>query len=388
MRMPSRSCAVAPGTRQSPELRPAVAQSRLTQSFEICDCADDNGIVAAPRRPSSSACGRTWSVPIDPDAVYGEPIVTRVYSQAGTSRVSAATRHRGLISFRPGVLVELFASTDTVSRRAGVGIREYVVGGGRRRSALRRPAIVYDNHPYREPDDGDQPNGQHQSFGEHRSLTTSITGTTNNNTIDNRRQAAPVANGGPAPDFYMQRPNLTAGIPPTRAERTPCPTAALAPAGPGCRANVRMDVRVWPAPAVPPRRAHHAAQAFPWAPPGQNVSRNEPTRFDPHQQTPDRCRTWTHANSSAAQAAQADAEPRPPGRTARASITRATGGTSSPGGSRQTPAIRRPNARERKLSRRRGARPQPSRSRNVRRSSIASLHRAPMRSSAKHRSAE
>jgi hypothetical protein len=237
--------------------------------------ADDNGIVAAPAQtiviePAES--GVVYVPDYDPDAVYGEPIVTRVYSQGWYEeppRDRGDLVATGLISFGAGVLVgELFASHGhREPPRWGWNSWNTSWGGGRPGGPHYggRPAIVYDNHPY----PVNRTTVINRTVNINRSVNVDRSNHIDNrhdfnNRIDDRRQAAPVAAAPrPAqPDYaHMQRPNFTAGM--TR------------PTAPNARPN------------VPPPQAQRADARGPefGQRPGQNVTQNGPTRFDPRQQT-------------------------------------------------------------------------------------------------------
>ncbi|MGY3232279.1 hypothetical protein ACVWWJ_003763 [Luteibacter sp. HA06] len=269
--------------------------------------ADDNGIVAAPAQtiviePAES--GVVYVPDYDPDAVYGEPIVTRVYSQGWYEeppRDRGDLVATGLISFGAGVLVgELFASHGhREPPRWGWNSWNTSWGGGRPGGPHYggRPAIVYDNHPYavNRTTVINRTVNINRSVNIDRSNHIDNRHDFNNNNIDNRRQAAPVATGArPAPPDYahMQRPNFTAGMThPTAPNARPAlpPPQAQAQAqaeAEGQRADGRgLAFGQRPGNPADPRNAN-AARAFRPSqnPPGQNVTRNEPTRFDPRQQ--------------------------------------------------------------------------------------------------------
>nr|WP_063573840.1 DUF3300 domain-containing protein [Luteibacter rhizovicinus] len=295
--------------------------------------ADDNGIVAAPAQtiliePAESDV--VYVPDYDPDAVYGEPIVTRVYSQGWYEepRERSDLVTTGLISFGAGVLVgELFASHGhREPPRWGWNSWNTSWGGGRPGGPhYGRPAIVYDNHPYpvNRTTVINRTVNINRSVNIDRSNHIDNRHDFNNNNIDNRRQAAPVANGArPAPPDYahMQRPNFTAGMTrptaPNARPALPPPQRQQVQAAQAQRADGRGPESGQRPGSPAEARNTNAAQAFhPGQPqPGQNVSRNEPTRFDPHQQTPGQApHEDAREQQRAAQAAQAGRqEARPP----------------------------------------------------------------------------
>lgn len=277
--------------------------------------ADDNGIVAAPAQtiliePAQSDV--VYVPDYDPDAVYGEPIVTRVYSQGWYEeppRDRGDLVATGLISFGAGVLVgELFASHGhREPPRWGWNSWNTSWGGGRPGGPhYGRPAIVYDNHPYpvnrttvinRTVNINRSVNIDRSNHIDNRHDFNNGNNNGNiNNNIDSRRQAAPLATGArPAPPDYahMQRPNFTAGMTrptaPNARPALPPPQQAQAQRAEGQRPDGRGQ-EFGQRPGNPAEvRNLNAAQAFrPGQPqqPGQNVTRNEPTRFDPRQQSP------------------------------------------------------------------------------------------------------
>jgi hypothetical protein len=269
---------------------------------------DDNGIVAAPAQtiliePAES--GVVYVPDYDPDAVYGEPIVTRVYSQGWYEEPPhdrgdlVAT---GLISFGAGVLVgELFASHGhREPPRWGWNSWNTSWGGGRPGGPHYggRPAIVYDNHPYpvNRTTVINRTVNIDRSVHVDRSNHIDNRHDFNNNNVEGRRPGAPVA-AAPRPiqpDYaHMQRPNFTAGMTrptaPNARPALPPPQAAQAQRAEGQRADGRAQA-FGQRPGNPGNPAEarnaNAAQALrPGQPqPGQNVTRNEPTRFDPRQQ--------------------------------------------------------------------------------------------------------
>jgi hypothetical protein len=287
--------------------------------------ADDNGIVAAPAQtiliePAESDV--VYVPDYDPDAVYGEPIVSRVYSQGWYEeppRDRGDLVATGLISFGAGVLVgELFASHGhREPPRWGWNSWNTSWGGGRPGGPhYGRPAIVYDNHPY--------PVNRTTVINRTVNINRSVN-IDRSNHIDNRRQAAPVATGArPAPPDYahMQRPNFTAGMtrptaPNARPALPPPQAQAQAQRAEGQRADGRGQA-FGQRPGNPAdARNTNAAQALrPGQPqqPGQNVTHNQPTRFDPRQRSPGQVpHVDPREQQRAAQAAQAGRqEARPP----------------------------------------------------------------------------
>jgi hypothetical protein len=271
--------------------------------------ADDNGIVAAPAQTIVIEPARSDVVYVpdyDPDAVYGEPIVTRVYSQGW---YEAPPRRddlivTGLISFGAGILVgQLFSSHEhREPPRWGWNSWNTSWGGGRPDGPhYGRPAIVYDNHPYQV----NRTTVINRTVNINRSINIDRSNHIdnhidnrhdfNNNNIDNRRQAAPVA-AAPRPvqpDYaHMQRPNFTAdmtrptapnahpALPPPQAQRAEgrAPDFAQRPGNP---AEARG-----PNAGQPFRPGQTAGQQLRpgQTQPGQTATRNEPTRFDPRQQ--------------------------------------------------------------------------------------------------------
>ncbi|WP_158272649.1 DUF3300 domain-containing protein [Luteibacter sp. OK325] len=254
--------------------------------------AEDGGIVAAPAQtiliePAESDV--VYVPDYDPDAVYGEPIVTRVYSQGW---YEAPPRRddlvvTGLVSFGVGVLVgQLFSSHEhREPPRWGWNSWNTSWGGGRPGGPhYGRPAIVYDNHPY----PVNRTTVINRTVNIDRSTHIDNRHDFNNNHVDNRRQAAPIA-AAPrpaAPDYaHMQRPNFTAGMTrPTAPNARPAlpPPQALRPEaqrGEGQRGDGR-------APDFAQRPGQTGGQQLRpgQAQPGQPAARNEPTRFDPRQQ--------------------------------------------------------------------------------------------------------
>ena len=269
--------------------------------------AEDGGIVAAPAQTiliEPAEPDVVYVPDYDPDTVYGEPIVTRVYSQGW---YEAPPRQddlvvTGLVSFGVGVLVgQLFSSHEhREPPRWGWNAWNTSWGGGRPGGPhYGRPAIVYDNHPYPV------------------NRTTVINRTVNidrsthidnrhdfNNRIDNRGRPAPIA-AAPRPvqpDYaHMQRPNFTAGmtrptapnarpaLPPPQAQRAQeqradeqrgggrAPDFAQRPGNPADARgpNVGQSLRPGQIAGQPSRPGQTQAV--------QNATRNEPTRFDPRQ---------------------------------------------------------------------------------------------------------
>lgn len=296
--------------------------------------AEDGGIVAAPAQtiliePAESDV--VYVPDYDPDAVYGEPIVTRVYSQGW---YEAPPRQddlvvTGLVSFGVGVLVgQLFSSHEhREPPRWGWNSWNTSWGGGRPGGPhYGRPAIVYDNHPYPV------------------NRTTVINRTVNidrsthidnrhdfNNRIDNRGRPAPIAAAPrPAqPDYaHMQRPNFTAGmtrptapnarpaLPPPQAQRAQeqrgdgqrgdgrAPDFAQRPGNPADARgpNAGQSLRPGQIAGQPSRPGQTQ--------PAQNAARNEPTRFDPRQQVAGQVpHVDPREQQRAAQAGHQDARP-------------------------------------------------------------------------------
>jgi hypothetical protein len=278
--------------------------------------ADDNGIVAAPAQtiliePAQSDV--VYVPDYDPDAVYGEPIVTRVYSQGW---YEAPPRRddliaTGLISFGAGILVGQLFSSHEHREPPRWGWNSWNTswgGGGPGGPHYGRPAIVYDNHPYQVNRTTviNRTVNINRSINIDRSNHIDNRHDFNNNNIDNRRQAAPVAAAPrPAqPDYaHMQRPNFTAGMTrptaPNARPALPPPQAQRAegqrPDGRGPEFGQRPGN---PADARNPAEARNANAAQTFHPgqtagqqlrpgqtqPGQTATRNEPTRFDPRQQ--------------------------------------------------------------------------------------------------------
>lgn len=277
--------------------------------------ADDNGIVAAPAQtiliePAESDV--VYVPDYDPDAVYGEPIVSRVYSQGWYEepRDRGDLVATGLISFGAGVLVgELFASHGhREPPRWGWNAWNTSWGGGRPGGPhYGRPAIVYDNHPY----PVNRTTVINRTVNIDRSTHIDNRHDFNNNTnrFDNRRQAAPIA-AAPrpaAPDYaHMQRPNFTAGmtrptapnarpaLPPPQAQRAEAqrsqeqradgqrgdgraPDVAQRPGNPADARGPNAGQALRPGQAVGQQRPGQA-------PPIPSAARNEPTRLDPRQQ--------------------------------------------------------------------------------------------------------
>jgi hypothetical protein len=309
--------------------------------------ADDNGIVAAPAQtiliePAQSDV--VYVPDYDPDAVYGEPIVTRVYSQGW---YEAPPRRddliaTGLISFGAGILVGQLFSSHEHREPPRWGWNSWNTswgGGGPGGPHYGRPAIVYDNHPYQVNRTTviNRTVNINRSINIDRSNHIDNRHDFNNNNIDNRRQAAPVAAAPrPAqPDYaHMQRPNFTAGMTrptaPNARPALPPPQAQRAegqrPDGRGPEFGQRPGN---PADARNPAEARNANAAQTFHPgqtagqqlrpgqtqPGQTATRNEPTRFDPRQQVagqvPHVDPREQEAERSRAEAQQRAAAPRP-----------------------------------------------------------------------------
>lgn len=278
--------------------------------------AEDGGIVAAPAQtiliePAESDV--VYVPDYDPDTVYGEPIVTRVYSQGW---YEAPPRRddliaTGLVSFGAGILVgELFASHGhREPPRWGWNAWNTSWGGGRPGGPHYggRPAIVYDNHPYpvnrttviNRTVNIDR--SVHIDRSNHIDNRHDFNNATNNgfanHPIDRRGQAAPIANAArPSPPDYahMQRPTFTAGMThPTAPNARPSLPPPQAARVEGQRADGRgPEVAGRPGNPADVRNAN-AGQAFR---PGQV---GQAPRLDPHEQ------------QRGAQATRQDARPLP-----------------------------------------------------------------------------
>jgi len=308
--------------------------------FDDETVAEDGGIVAAPAQtiliePAESDV--VYVPDYDPDTVYGEPIVTRVYSQGW---YEAPPRRddliaTGLVSFGAGILVgELFASHGhREPPRWGWNAWNTSWGGGRPGGPHYggRPAIVYDNHPYpvnrttviNRTVNIDR--SVHIDRSNHIDNRHDFNNTTNNgfanHPIDPRRQAAPIANAArPSPPDYahMQRPTFTAGMThPTAPNARPALPPPQAVHAEGQRADGRgPEFAGRPGNPADVRNAN-AGQAFRPGQntPAQNVARGEPARFDPRQQVGGQVgqvpRVDPHEQPRGAQAARQDARPLP-----------------------------------------------------------------------------
>jgi hypothetical protein len=278
--------------------------------------AEDAGIVAAPAQtiliePAESDV--VYVPDYDPDAVYGEPIVTRVYSQGWYE----APRRRddliatGLISFGAGVLVgQLFSSHEhREPPRWGWNSWNTSWGGGRPGGPhYGPPAIVYDNHPYpvnRTTVINRTVNINRSTHIDNRHKFNN----NNNNQSDNRGRPAPLtaAPRPAAPDYaHMQRPNFTAGmtrptapnarpaLPPPQAQRAQeqradghrgdgrTPDLAQRPGNPTEARGQNAGQPLRPGQAVGQAAGQQPRPGQ--TQPGQNAARNAPTRFDPRQQ--------------------------------------------------------------------------------------------------------
>lgn len=302
--------------------------------------AEDGGIVAAPAQtiliePAESDV--VYVPDYDPDAVYGEPIVTRVYSQGW---YEAPPRRddliaTGLVSFGAGILVgELFASHGhREPPRWGWNAWNTSWGGGRPGGPHYggRPAIVYDNHPYpvnrttviNRTVNIDR--SVHVDRSNHIDNRHDFNNTTNNgfanHPIDPRRQAAPIANAArPSPPDYahMQRPTFTAGMThPTAPNARPALPPPQAARAEGQRADGRGPEFAGRPGNPADVRSANAGQAFRPGQnaPAQNIERGEPTRFDPRQQVGGQVgqvpRVDPREQQRGAQAARQDARPLP-----------------------------------------------------------------------------
>lgn len=257
-------------------------KSSPQQTVEVSDrgppvdetVAEDDGVVPAPAQTIliEPAENDVVYVPeYDPDVVYGEPIVTRVYSngwyEAPPSRGELVTT--GLISFGAGILVgQIFASHEhRESPRWGWNAWNTSWGGGRPGNPhYGRPAIVYDNHPYTV----NRTTVINRTVNIDRSTHIDNRHNFNNVNVDARRSGPPIpaapgpgqrpgvpavqgqrpggfaaASGRPtgAPDYaHMQRPNFTADMTrPTAANARPTLPPRPVDAQPGRLNDPRVD---------------------------------------------------------------------------------------------------------------------------------------------------
>jgi hypothetical protein len=297
--------------------------------------ADDAGIVAAPAQtiyiePAESDV--VYVPDYDPDAVYGEPIVTRVYSQGW---YEAPPRRddliaTGLVSFGAGILVgELFASHGhREPPRWGWNAWNTSWGGGRPGGPHYggRPAIVYDNHPYpvnrttviNRTVNIDR--SVHIDRSNHIDNRHDFNNTTNNgfanHPIDPRRQAAPIANAArPSPPDYahMQRPTFTAGMThPTAPNARPVLPAQSVARGEPTRFDPRQQAggQVGQVPRVDPREQQRGVQAARQdARPLPAAQPQQPQRIDPRAGEAERSRAEAQQRAAATPRQQAFPQP-------------------------------------------------------------------------------